>query len=299
MKVLLIGSTSLVGRSLRDQLRSAQISYHVFDRKDGFNLFLSKSIEEWKQLLDGYDAIVYLAWTGVPSDSNSSIKDGINVNLRCIREMCTALHELGRGHLIFFSTAGAIYGNHEGIMSEETPCQPLSHYGQTKLAAEQLIRQLSEDGSKFRYHFLRISNIYGPRLKVKEGFDLINHLLQSVYTGKKFSIYGKGDNTRDFIYVDDVSSAVVACLKKEHGSQILNVCNGSSNTIIEVCNAVEAATSQSLNYQKLPERVCDVKHVLLSNDKAIAYLDWRPKYTINEGINSIVSILQSKKLETR
>ena len=290
MSVIIIGSTSLLGQSLVKKMDNAGLYYKTLDRKDGFNFICDYSIEEWLIFLGDSHTIIVISWIGSPSNVGESLLEGVDINCRAINTLSLAIKERGFGHMIFTSSAGAIYGRHDSIIDENTKCSPISLYGEAKLKAEQSIKKCFDEDAKLQASLLRISNIFGKRQQIVAGFDLINHLTQAIQSEKTFTIYGDGKSTRDFIYVDDVADIILKILTTNNsGCEIYNVGQGQSHSVLEVIQTIEDCLNKKLAIQFVQERACDIPHIRLSCKKVQQALAWKPKNGLLQGVKKIVN----------
>ncbi len=290
MSILIIGSTSLLGQQIAQDFLALGIEYGTLDRKDGFDFSLNYNLDQWQEYIQNYKDIILLSWIGNPSNSKDSLLNGVNINCRAITGLCRAMKKRGYGHLIFTSSAGAVYGDHDEVITEKTTCSPISFYGESKLMAENIIKQELLESIDIKATILRVSNVFGYRKQLTQGFDLINHLIRSVNTKAEFILYGDGLNTRDFIYIKDVSRAIIQVLHKELNQlySIYNICQGKSYTLLDVISYIEEGMCSKLNTSTMPARACDIKHVRLSSRTAKQDIGWEPIYDLKQGIKEII-----------
>lgn len=287
-KALIIGSSSLVGQALLAELEARSARYRTLDRSGEFNLFDEYDDYYWDEMIAEFHEVVYISWIGSPSTAQDAIKEGVDVNLRTLKSLCAALARRGSGHLVFLSSAGAIYGGGEYEVSELSDVSPVAYYGESKLKAEQMIVTSLSGQDALRFSLLRISNIVGLRRNLTSGFDLVNHLVTCIKNGEAFSLYGDGENTRDFIAVADVASAIGLVLVRDGDSEVFNICAGQSYSINEVIALVEEVAGKTLQVNKLEKRCVDIRHIRVSAGKAKELLLWRPQISLAESIAHIL-----------
>ena len=207
---------------------------------------------------------------------------------------------------IFVSSA-AVYGNNKNLPLRETEIpSPISPYGCSKINAENYII-LFNKAYKLPYVILRLSNVYGPRQPETGEGGVINIFCRLMVEGRKPVIYGKGQQTRDFIYISDVVNALIQTLKTDKKNIIFNVSSGRPISVLNIVKIINIINNQltknqltkKLIPQYLPSKVGDVKHSVLDNNKIKKFLGWQPKISIEQGIkktlNSYTKVDKIKK----
>jgi len=134
-----------------------------------------------------------------------------------------------------FASSAAVYGNHEGVCHETTPCAPLSPYGYSKHLGELLCQQFAKI-SAINIVCLRYFNVYGPRQRGDlPHAGVLAHAAYCMEYQKPFTIYGDGMQQRDFIHVDDVVSANMlfgAYLSAHGAGEVYNIASGNSVSLM-------------------------------------------------------------------
>ena len=142
--------------------------------------------------------------------------------------------EAARPHgaqLVFSSTGGAIYGECERPAREDDPRRPLSPYGTAKLAAEEYLATWNRLHGT-RHVALRFANVYGPRQLAKLEGGVVAIFTDRLRAGDAVTIFGDGEQTRDYVYVGDVVAAVVAAIGRDGG--VFNVGTGTETSVNEL-----------------------------------------------------------------
>ncbi len=194
--------------------------------------------------------------------------------------------EAARRHgaqVVFTSTGGAIYGECERPAREDDPRQPLSPYGTSKLAGEEYLATWNRLHGT-RHVSLRLGNVFGPRQLAKLEGGVVAIFMERLAKGERVTIFGDGEQTRDFIYVQDVAAALVAAVGHDGG--VYNVGTGSEtsvNELYEVCRGL-AASEEEPAYA--PPRPGDLVRSVLDRSLAEQALGWRPGYTLEEGLRA-------------
>jgi UDP-glucose 4-epimerase len=183
--------------------------------------------------------------------------------------------------VVLASTGGAIYGECDGPASEDAPRRPLSPYGTAKLAAEEYLATWNRlYGSS--HVALRFANVYGPRQLAKLEGGVVAIFMDRLRAGEGVTIFGDGEQTRDFVYVGDVVEAVLAAGGQEAGT--FNVGTGvetSVNGLFEACRAVAGVAAEAAH---APARPGDVRRSVIDVSLAAETLGWRPATALAEGL---------------
>ena len=172
------------------------------------------------------DLVFHCINTTVPSTSYN-IRFDIESNLVSTVNFINLMVETKIKNIVYLSSGGAIYGNTEGKKIESAPNYPHSSYGIVKLAIEKYLMLYSYE-SKINPLILRLSNPYGPfHYSMKQG--ILNVALRSSLEKKQFSVWGDGENSKDYIFVEDVIEIIFKLLELKIQNEIINI--GSGNLI--------------------------------------------------------------------
>jgi nucleoside-diphosphate-sugar epimerase len=163
-----------------------------------------------------------------------------------------------------FSSSSAVYGNLEGIATEDSPCKPLSPYGFSKLIGETVCKEYAQLHG-LQTICLRYFNVYGPRQNPHGSYAAVVPKFQhQLAHNLPITIFGDGTQTRDFIRVEDVAKAnlAVALLSKEQmQGTVFNIGTGKSITLLALIEKLKAQYPQSTSQiQFLPARSGDIVH---------------------------------------
>ncbi|MCJ7817065.1 MAG: GDP-mannose 4,6-dehydratase [Candidatus Aenigmarchaeota archaeon] len=190
-----------------------------------------------------------------------------------------------------FSSSSSVYGDtNELPIREESAKNPLSPYGVTKLAAENLCRLYFENHG-IQTISLRYFTVYGPRQRPDMAFS---KFIGSMIGGESITIYGDGGQTRDFTYVADTVDANISAMNWGRPGEAYNIGGGSNISIKEVIGIIEMLLDKEAKVSYDERQKGDVKNTCADTTKAAADLvGYRPKTKIKEGlrlqIDSIIS----------
>ena len=189
-------------------------------------------------------------------------------------------HSLER---IVYASSSSVYGDNVSLpMREDARPQPVSPYGVSKLAAEQLC---------YLYHVnyglptlsLRYFTVYGPRQRPDMGF---HRFLRATLRGEPISLYGDGEQTRDFTFVADAVSATIAAGTRGVPGRVYNIGGGSRVSINEVLEMIGRVTGRQPLVNADPVQKGDMRHTYADTSLAQADLGFNPTVTLEEGLTA-------------
>ncbi|WP_225445884.1 NAD-dependent epimerase/dehydratase family protein [Paenibacillus arenosi] len=228
------------------------------------------------------DVIVHLAAQADVKQSQENPYDDLAVNASGTIRLLQACTSLKNTHFIFASTS-AIYGDQSHTtITENDSLQPSSCYGLSKWTAEQYIRLFSQQ-YELRSSILRFANVYGPRQTPKGEGGVIALFTDRILHNKPLLIHGDGEQTRDFIYVKDVSGAIQS-VAEYHLYDTFNVSTGKSVSINELSLIYEQLSGRNIERQWGEKRIGDIRHSCLSANKLQQLSTWRPSYSLHQGL---------------
>jgi UDP-glucose 4-epimerase len=200
--------------------------------------------------------------------------------------MLSAQH--GVRHVIFASTGGALYGNPERLPADEsTAIRPLSPYGCAKAVAEQYL-MLYERLHGLSTACLRYANVYGPRQDPHGEAGVVAIFARALLAGEAATIHGDGEQTRDFVFVDDVVRANLAAADgRVRGAY--NIGTGQATTVNDIYRTLARLAGSGAPARSGPPRAGDVRHITLAAGAAHAALGWSPATTVERGLAATVA----------
>ncbi len=188
---------------------------------------------------------------------------------------------------IIFASSAAVYGEPCYIpIDENHPVNPKNLYGLTKVLGELILRWYS-DNYGLKYTILRYFNVYGPRMKLSGYANVIAIFISNALRNLNLTIYGDGNQTRDFIFVDDVAVANVLALKSKREG-IYNVGTGKETRIIDLARAILKLTESRSKIVFKEPRPVDVRRSVANISRIKKDLGWQPKYSLEEGLKETI-----------
>lgn len=206
-----------------------------------------------------------------------------------VLERCAA-HGVKR--IIFASTGGAIYGEPEYVPADENhPVKPLSPYGLDKFAAEHYLRIFREQGGP-EIAILRYANVYGPRQDPHGEAGVVAIFAHAMLRGEVPTIFGDGEQTRDFVYVGDVARANVLALNADlHGP--VNIGTGRATSVNDIYAGLAKAVGFDRPASHTAERPGEVRDIHLDCTVARRALGWSPQVTLEQGLSRTVEYFRA------
>lgn len=185
--------------------------------------------------------------------------------------------------LIYSSTGGAMYGEPVYLPADEQhPVRPFAAYGASKHALEHYI-ELYNDLYSLDYTVFRYANVFGPRQDPLGEAGVIAIFIGKMQEGETPLIFGDGNQTRDFVYIDDVVQANLIALEKG-SSEIFNIGTGRETTVNEVYETIRELIPGAPEVKYEPARPGEIYRICLDSSKAKKMLGWEPKTDFREGM---------------
>ncbi|MEZ5354376.1 MAG: SDR family oxidoreductase [Bryobacteraceae bacterium] len=262
-----------------------EIEFHDADIRDA---------EAMQRLLRGADAVFHLA--AIPSVPRS-ISDPVpshDVNINGTFEVLRACAGGGVGRVVYAASSSA-YGDTPTLpKTESMQPNPKSPYAAQKLMGEYY-------ASCFHSCFgletvaLRYFNVYGPRQDPSSPYSgVISIFMSCLLEGRSPTLFGGGDQTRDFTYVEDVASLCIKASKAEGvGGCMFNAGNGNRYSLKEVWQTLNEIEGTSIPANAGPPRAGDVQDSQADTKAAIARLGHQPQFTLEEGLRRTLAWYRS------
>jgi nucleoside-diphosphate-sugar epimerase len=189
-----------------------------------------------------------------------------------------------------------VYGESKTLPKKETMNTiPISPYGVSKLAAENYCRVFAK---VYELHTisLRYFNVYGPRQKYGFYSGVIPTFIQQVARNEPPTIYGDGQQSRDFTYVEDVVQANLLSLEKEVAKgEVFNIAAGRPITVNRLAAlTIELKEKKNLSPVHLQPRTGDIRYSYADISKAKRFLGYSPNFTIEDGLPRVIAWMQKK-----
>lgn len=239
----------------------------------------------------GLDAVCHIAgqvsiirsFSDPTGDLRTNTYGTVNVLQLCVK------HRVRR---LIYASSMTNYGQTRVLPIPEThPCEPTSYYGITKYAAERYVHTTASRTDlefPFAVTSLRMYNVYGPRQALDNPYQgVLGIFLGNLLRREPITIYGDGEQTRDFVYIDDVVRAWAAALGNEASvGRIFNIGSGRRLTINQLADAVLKAFGErrsTWEVRYMPARPGEQRHVE-ADVRAASAIAWQPVVPFEEGL---------------
>jgi len=248
-----------------------------------------RDVETCKNVMKGIDYVLHQA--ALPSVPRS-VKDPITtneINIKGTLNLLLAAKDMNVKRFVYASSS-SIYGDQPVSPKEESlnPA-PLSPYAGSKLAAEYYC--------SIFYHVygletvsLRYFNVFGPRQDPNSPYAaVIPKFITAFLQNKPPEIYGDGEQTRDFTYVEDVVVANILAMEAPNvGGEVFNIACGQNISINQLASIIKDIMQKDIDPVHVAPRPGDVRHSLASIEKAKKFLHYSPKWTLKEGLRKTI-----------
>jgi UDP-glucose 4-epimerase len=303
MRSLVTGGAGFIGSNLVDALlaRGDEVTV-VDDLSTGRIVNLEPGLAAGAELVEmdirDRDALIRLASERRPQaifhlaaqiDVRKSLADPFfdaSINVGGTADVLEAARASECGRVVSISTGGAIYGEGQGQqlpLPESAPIAPMSAYGQSKFAAEGYV-SLYERLYGLSGVSLRLGNVYGPRQDPLGEAGVIAIFCGLLKDGGCPTVFGDGTQTRDYIYVGDVVSAVLAAGDSDAAGAI-NVGTGRETNVLELVEALrELDGREDFEPEFAPPRTGEVQAISIDPARAERELNWHPEMDLREGL---------------
>ena len=289
-RVLVTGGNGYLGSFLVKALEKENAKVYVISRnaKLLYNHFavditdfeaIKNVVQEIKP-----DVIYHLAANISRSRDFEIYNDMANVNVKGTLNLLRSLENLN-SHFIFASSS-EIYGNNKSPFQENQHPKPVSPYSLSKINAEILIQTYCSNHNK-NFTNLRIFNFYGKNMP--EDF-FISQMINSLKREEDF-LMTKGEQTRDFLYIDDVVIALLLTAKNTNSyNETMNVCSGKGTKLNELANAVRKKMNSKAKIilGAIPFRDNEVWEMIGDNSKIKQKLGFEPQVNLENGVKKII-----------
>lgn len=303
MKSIVTGCAGFIGSNLTEKLLSMKHEVIGIDRfsdyypitqkeknislfKDNSNFHLIRKniidIDFKKEkIMDDVDIVFHLAaQAGVRSSWQNNFKIYVNDNILSTQKLLEASIDSGLKKFICASSS-SVYGEVEKLpMKEDQPLKPVSPYGVSKYAAENLC-SLYTKNFDLPSIILRYFTVYG---QFQRPDMAIYRFIKSLAQGSKIFVYGDGNQTRDFTHISDIIEATILAIKFPGRHEVFNIGGGSRISISEIINILENLLKKKADIKYLENQKGDVTHTYADISKAKKKLGYEPKTKIEDGL---------------
>lgn len=261
----------------------------VCKRFDKFKLFYSDfSVAGFDSFYEDMDVIYHLGGMSGVRESISNPDVWFKNNVLGTFNVLESARKFNIKNVIIASSSACI-GDVNPPIHEEIHMKPISPYGASK-GCKELYASAYYHSYGMNTVALRFSNVYGPHSTIKT--SLVAKFLRKIINGEELNIYGSGNQTRDFIYVDDLVNAIILASKKNIGGEIFQISTGIETSVNEMTSVI--CKEMKKHGFKIPKinytdpAVGDILTNYADNTKAKNMLEWIPVVDIEQGIEETI-----------
>ncbi|HEV2310823.1 MAG TPA: NAD-dependent epimerase/dehydratase family protein [Acidimicrobiia bacterium] len=199
----------------------------------------------------------------------------------------------GTRKLVFAGSGGTLYGAAKAIPTPEGhPKHPISPYGVSKMAVADYLHYY-RDQHNLMFTVLALGNVYGPRQDPDGEAGVVAIFAKKLLAKAQPAIYGDGEQTRDYVYVDDVADAFVRASDRADG-KLLNIGTGVETSVLDLYDLVAAAAGYDGRPRMEPARAGELRRSALDASAAFTQLGWRPWTSLQDGVSRTVEWFRSE-----
>ncbi|MGM0750687.1 MAG: NAD-dependent epimerase/dehydratase family protein [Bacillota bacterium] len=302
MKVLVTGGAGFIGSQLVDLLLAEGHTPIVLDNfSNGREENVPRGVKIYRKSLlsdkierlfkkEQPDVVMHLAAQVSVAKSLESPAEDAAVNVLGTVKLLEYCTKYGVKKFIF-SSSSAVYGYTSEVIHEDSPTSPISFYGTSKLVSETYIK-LFNRLNDLPYTILRYANVYGPRQRSDGEGGVISIFIEQLLRNEAPVIFGDGNQTRDFVFVDDVARANLLAITNAD-NQIINIGTSTQTSVNLLCTLLSNQLHSSLTPDYKPKREGDILNSHLSNAKALDNLKWEPNYNLISGLEKTVDYFKN------
>ena len=296
MKILVTGGAGFIGSHLLQLLQGQQgVEVVVYDNlSSGRGEHVPKGIrlvegdvrdaEGLAHLFasEGFDSVVHLAAQTMVPYSLSHPEEDCQINLLGLINILECCRKYAVKHIVFSSSA-AVYGDNLNIpLHEEEKPMPTSAYGITKMASEHYLR-MYHDLYGLNTTVLRFANVYGERQGAGGEGGVVSIFCKLLAAGQGVTVFGNGEQTRDFVYAGDIAEALWRGSQLE-GHHVINISTQKETSVNQLLAAFKQAVGREFPVQYAPIREGDIFRSVLANGRCVELLGFCPAMNLQEGV---------------
>jgi UDP-glucose 4-epimerase len=308
MRILVTGGAGFIGSHLSRRLLADGHALTVVDNEsngrresvpagaDFIHADVTRPSEIEPAFARGLDAVCHIAgqvsiirsFSDPVADLRTNVEGTLNVLTLCLK------HKVPR---LIYASSMTLYGDCRTVPTPESePCLPASYYGITKYAAERYVHSTAQRPDlefDFRVTSLRMFSVYGPGQSFSNPYQGVLGIFSgNLLRNEPITIFGDGEQTRDFVYIDDIVEGWVRALNTpESAGGIFNLGSGRSLSVNQLAEAVIAAFGHSPDgYEvvRAPARPGEQRNVRADTRWAKAVLGWEPQTSFEAGLAETV-----------
>ena len=296
-KALILGGCGFLGSHVAEGLLESGYTVRIFDKVKGDTKNINHIIDDLQMMegdftnetdvaraIKGIDYIFHFIGTTLPKTSTENPVYDLESNVISTLKLLNLAAQEKIKKIIFSSSGGAVYGVPQVVpISEDHPTNPTSAYGISKLMIEKYLA-LYHLIKGLDYVIFRIANLYGERQNPHSVQGAIAVFLGLAKEGKPITIWGKGDITRDYLYIKDSVPVLINAVQTNKQQRVFNLGSGKGTTLDELIAVIKKVTGRTIKVTYTGQRVIDVPINVLEISRVREEFGFSPKTTLLEGV---------------
>jgi nucleoside-diphosphate-sugar epimerase len=288
--VLVTGSEGLIGKELSRKLEEKKINFVGYDIKNGQDILDQESLEK---IIFDIDGVIHLAAISrVVAGYNDPYK-AVVTNVIGTTNILDLIRRKNPSCWMIFGSSREVYGESQCVKKESDPQKPVNVYGASKSAGEYLSLCYGNNYN-LRTFVVRFSNVYGG---LNDHPDrVIPRFFIQALANSDITVYG-GNQIFDFVHLSDAVDGLIKLIQKIINNEkleyrTLHFVTGKSLSLVELSNKIIKLTNSKSIVKYLPRREFDVDTFIGDPSVTMNALDWQPKISIDEGLESYLKLIK-------
>ena len=303
-RCVVFGGGGFIGSYLTEALTNNDykvVTYSRGSKKDYLNLanvlnkitFIKGDIENIKfvkKIVKPNDIVFNLTSPSLPITSMNNPLDEIKGHIFTNVLFVQTLFKIGIKKYVFVSSGGGVYGQKKKFpIGESVALLPSSPHAIAKACIEFYLNYFSKIYG-IPILIYRISNAYGPRQSLQNGFGIIPTIVNRINKNSRPTLFNKGRTIRDFIYIDDLIHAIMISFDKKTKHQIYNLGSGRGTSLNTIWKTLKRLLGVKIEPIYGERRPIDVEKVILDIGRFSKEFKWKPKFSIGRGLKKTLSL---------
>lgn len=244
--------------------------------------------EDVLRAIENTDVVIHLIHTTSPGSSMADPFFDICSNVAATAQWASCFAKTNVRRSVYVSSGGTVYGVPQNDkISESHPTDPVCSYGITKLAIEKYFSMYASMHGIENFT-IRPSNIYGEGQRLDKGQGVIGTLANRALRGELLEVWGSGKALRDYIFVDDMVSAILRILRYRGASRTFNIGSGVGHSVLDILDTLRHQLGTIPEVIHKSARGFDVPVNILDSALLQRETGWRPRVSLDEGIGRVI-----------
>lgn len=307
-KCLLLGGAGFIGKNVALKLKEQGYDLTIYDMKvvgnysdeelNGIKYYERELFkdEELEEVIKNQDVVLHFVSSVGPENSMINPERCYYNDVAKTVEILEIMRKNDVKKMIFISSGGTVYGTSDcESCKEDMMLNPKNHYGITKATIEKILHMYNEIYGMNNV-ILRVANPYGVGQQSNKKIGAVTVFAEKILNDEEISIWGDGENIRDYIYIDDVVKIISRFVEQyvDASNDIFNVGTGVGTSLNELIKKLEIKLDKKANVKYETGRSIDAKRNVLNMDNTIATLGNIVDYSLDKGIDEYMRIMKGR-----